>query len=62
MSHITIIISRAPAPAEMGDSVVSNVPYYEYSMPVPDDATPSQVGEMVRKAFKRLESADGTDN
>ena len=56
MSHITIIISRAPAPTS--DSDHGHKPSYEYAIPVPHDATPAQVGEMVRKAFKRLESAD----
>lgn len=57
MSHISIIISRsvvhggtAPAEAELT---------YNYEMPVPHDATPQQVGDMVRKAFKRLEGTDG---
>ncbi len=56
MSHITIIISRAAPSEDSLDAV------YEYSMPVPHDATPQQVGEMVRKAFRRLESADDTDH
>jgi hypothetical protein len=56
MSHITIIISRAPAPTS--DSAHEHQPSYEYAIPVPHDATPAQVGDMVRKAFKRLEGAD----
>lgn len=56
MSHITIIISRAAAPSS--DAEHTNEPFYEYSLPVPHDATPAQVGEMVRKAYKRLEGAD----
>jgi len=53
MSHVTIIISRS-APA-IADTAHELEPSYEYSIPVPHDATPAQVGEMVRKAFKRLE-------
>lgn len=56
MSHITIIINRSAAPSSEADH--THEPYYEYSLPVPDNATPAQVGEMVRKAYKRLEGAD----
>lgn len=56
MSHITIIISRAAPPT--ADEAHALQPSYEYAIPVPHDATPAQVGEMVRKAFKRIESAD----
>lgn len=59
MSHITVIISRA-APAS-GDTTHEHEPSYEYRIPVPHDATPAQVGEMTRKAFKRLEGADHDD-
>lgn len=53
MSHITIIISRlAPAVA---DSQAALEPSYEYCIPVPEGASPLQVGEMVRKAYKKLE-------
>lgn len=54
MTHAVIIIRRSAAPAE----TESTEPSYEYSIPVPHDATPAQVGEMVRKAYKRLEGAD----
>lgn len=56
MSHITIIINRAPAPT--GDTTHELAASYEYKIPVPHDATPAQVGEMVRKALRRLEGAD----
>lgn len=57
MSHITIVISRSrpfteattPSPPELT---------YSYEMPIPHDATPAQVGEMVRCAYRRLEGAD----
>jgi len=53
MSHITIIISKA-APA------VDSVPFspevsYEYCIPIPDNATPTEVGAMIRRAYRRLE-------
>lgn len=59
MSHITIIISRKALAA--GASTVNAEPElsYNYEMPVPHEASPQQVGEMVRKAFKRLEAVDG---
>jgi len=53
MSH-QIIIRRSAAPSES----VSTEPSYEYSIPVPHDATPAQVGELVRRAYRRLEGAD----
>lgn len=53
MSHITIIISRAAAPT--GDVPE---PSYEYSIPVPHSATPQDVAELVRKAYRRLEHHD----
>lgn len=56
MSHITIIISRASAP--IADESHALQPSYEYSIPVPHDATSAQVGEMVRKAYRRLEGVD----
>lgn len=57
MSHVTIIISRAAAP--VGDQAHALEPSYEYRIPVPHDATPAEVGELVRKAYRRLE--DTTD-
>lgn len=56
MSHITIIISRAPAPT--GDTAHELQPSYEYRIPVPHDAAPQAVAELVRKAYKRLEGAN----
>lgn len=53
MSHITIILNRAPA--QPGDTAHELKASYEYKIPVPHDATPAQVGELVRKAYKRLE-------
>jgi hypothetical protein len=53
MSHAVIIIRRNAAPeAEATESS------YEYSIPIPHEATPQQVGELVRKAYKRLEASD----
>lgn len=56
MSHISIILSRAPAP--IGDTAHELAPSYEYVIPVPHDATPAQVGELVKKAYRRLEASD----
>lgn len=52
MSHAVIIIRRNASQAEATESS------YEYSIPIPHEATPQQVGELVRKAYKRLESSD----
>lgn len=49
MSHITIIIKRSASTAE------STEPVYQYEIPIAHGATPQQVGELVRKAYKRLE-------
>lgn len=60
MSHITIIISRAAVPGN-GDQqaeAAASTPTYDYRMPVPHGATPQQVGEMVKHAFKRLEGGE----
>lgn len=59
ISHITVIISKA-APSPTNTDVASEITAttYEYRIPVPHEATPQQVGEMVRKAYRRLESAD----
>lgn len=51
MSHITIIISKVAASAEDLAAETS----YEYRIPVPHDAPPKKVGEMVRRAYQRLE-------
>jgi len=60
MSHVVVIIQRSAAPA--GDTLQNHAaadsPTYEYRMPVPHDASPADVGEMVKRAYKRLESAD----
>lgn len=57
MSHVTIIISRAPA-ATLSTEHTEPECSYEYAIPIPHGATPHQVSELVRKAFKRLESTD----
>lgn len=57
MSHITIIISRAPSPTTNAVADAAECSY-EYQMPVPHGATPQQVAEMVRKAYRRLEGVD----
>lgn len=55
MSHVVIIIQRnAPISADHVEPECT----YHYQIPVPHDATPAQVAELVRKAYKRLESAD----
>lgn len=59
MSHITIIIRRAPAP--INDQAHALAPSYDYSIPVPHDATPAQVADLVRKAYRRLEGAEPND-
>lgn len=53
MSHVTIIISRAAAPT--GDEAHALEPSYEYAIPIPHGATPQDVAELVRKAYRRLE-------
>lgn len=53
MTHAVIIIRRNAAPVESE----STEPFYEYSIPVPHGATPQQVAELVRKAYKRLEDS-----
>lgn len=57
MSHITIIIRRAPA-----TTTDEHEPSYEYAIPVQHGATPQQVSELVRKAYRRLEGADPRDD
>lgn len=51
MSHITIIISKAATSMED----LSSGTTYEYRIPVPHDATPAQVGQMTRQAYRHLE-------
>lgn len=58
MSHVTIIISRSRQFSSIEHEHQEPELSYNYEMPVPHDATPQQVGEMVRKAFKRLEAVD----
>lgn len=53
MSHITIIISKS-APA-VADNPAALETSYEFCIPVPHGATPKQVGELTRQAFKQLE-------
>lgn len=54
MSHITIIISKV-APTDADD--VATETSYEYCIPVPHDVSPRKVGEMVRRAYQRLEGS-----
>lgn len=56
MSHITIILKRAASTS--GATAESSEASYQYEMPVPHGSTPQEVGELVRKAYKRLESTD----
>lgn len=60
MSHVVVIIQRnaSLSSAQNSESEVS----YHYTIPVPHDATPAQVGELVRKAYRRLEGADPHDH
>ncbi len=60
MSHIIIIISKAAPPTATAEEAAAAVTY-DYQMPVPHTATPQQVGEMVRKAYRKLEGADAED-
>lgn len=57
MSHVTIIISRQQPFTEATEYHAPEL-LYTYEIPVPHDATPAQVGEMVRKAYRRLEGVD----
>lgn len=57
MTHAVIIIKRVRSEPEE-----TTEPLYTYEMPVPHNATPAQVGVMVRKAFKRLEGADDDED
>jgi hypothetical protein len=54
VGHAVIIIRRSSS-SSAHDAIESS---YEYTIPVPHDATPQQVGEMTRKAYKRLENSD----
>ena len=60
MSHITIIISKAVVPGngEPQNHAAADVPTYDYRMPVPHDASPADVAQMVREAYRRLEKKD----
>lgn len=51
MSHITIIISKAATTEEDLRADVS----YDYRIPVPHSATPAEVGNLVRNAYRHLE-------
>ena len=55
MTHAVIIIKRTSVATESTEATGVS---YNYEIPVPHEATPQQVGEMVRKAYKRLESSD----
>jgi hypothetical protein len=57
MSHVVVIVQRSRPFTEAATPSEPELTY-SYEMPIPHDATPAQVGEMVRKAFKRLEGAD----
>lgn len=54
MSHITIIISKMPTPAEGVETMDVS---YEYVIPIPHDATPDKVATLVRQAYRRLEGS-----
>ena len=55
MSHITIIISKAVPPSVAGLPEQALDVSYEYRLPVPHDATPKRVGDMVSRAYRHLE-------
>lgn len=57
MSHVVVIIQRSSGSETISADTEPKCTY-RYEMPVPHDATPAQVGEIVRKAYKRLEGAD----
>lgn len=61
MTHVVVIIQRSAVPGngEPHDHAAADGPTYEYRMPVPHGSTPQQVGEMVKRAFKRLEGDEG---
>lgn len=59
MSHITIVISRSRSLSESTDQATDIT--YNYEMPIPHGMTPADVGEMVRRAYRRLEGADRDD-
>lgn len=60
MSHVVIIIQRNASlhSAERAESEC----IYHYQIPVPHDATPADVADLVRKAYRRLEGADPNDH
>lgn len=58
MSHVTIIISRRSSGSLVNSDEHEPKCTYHYEIPIPHDATPAQVGEMARKAYKRLEGID----
>lgn len=60
MSHVVVIIQRNSS-LHSTERVESERSYH-YQIPVPHDATPAQVGELVRKAYRRLEGADPNDD
>lgn len=62
MSHVTIILSRRAGNSVLHSDNAEPECTYHYEIPVPHDATPAQVGEMARKAYRRLEGADPTDH
>ena len=51
MSHITIIISKS-ASTEQDLAMETS---YEFRIPIPHDATPKKVGDMVSRAYRHLE-------
>lgn len=57
MSHISIIISRSRPFTEATTPSEPELTY-SYEIPIPHGTPPAQVGEIVRKAYKRLEAHD----
>lgn len=57
MSHVVVIIQRSRPFTEATTSIEPELTY-TYELPIPHGTPPAQVGEMVRKAYKRLEAHD----
>ncbi len=57
MSHVIVIIQKVATPSAPGETE-SDATSYTYTMPVSHNFTPQQVGEMVKKAYRRLETPD----
>jgi len=58
VSHIVIIVNRAPPPtADETDSVTASVSYH-----VPHDATDQQVAQAVKQLFKQVKNLGSEGN